>query len=124
MIKIDEKSKKLLEEHIGPDGKFIIDDSLPENIRQAFEFFNSNDDIDIRSYIEAGSVDLNTQLEEPEEIEEDDDEQISDDGIIIDDATVIEEPSSDIETVEPKPMSEAEQAEISKNLEDLNDMFN
>lgn len=123
MIKIDEKSKKLLEEHIGPDGKFIIDDSLPENIRQAFEFFNSNDDIDIRSYIEAGTVDLNNFLEEPEEIEEDD-EPISDDGIIIDDATVIEEPSSDIETVEPTPMSEAEQAEISKNLEDLNDMFN
>ena len=40
MIKIDEETKQALAKYVGPDGKLIIDDNLPDDIKEAFEFFN------------------------------------------------------------------------------------
>lgn len=40
MIKIDEETKQALAKYVGPDGRLIIDDNLPDDIKEAFEFFN------------------------------------------------------------------------------------
>ena len=40
MIKIDEETKQALAKYVGPDGRLIIDENLPDDIKEAFEFFN------------------------------------------------------------------------------------
>ena len=40
MIKIDEETKQALAKYVGPDGRLIIDDNLPDDIKEAFKFFN------------------------------------------------------------------------------------
>ena len=40
MIKIDGETKQALAKYVGPDGRLIIDENLPDDIKEAFEFFN------------------------------------------------------------------------------------
>ena len=40
MIKIDEETKQALAKYVGPDGRLIIDENLPDDIKEAFAFFN------------------------------------------------------------------------------------
>ncbi len=40
MIAMSDKSREILSKYVGPDGKFIIDDSLPDDIKESFKFFN------------------------------------------------------------------------------------
>lgn len=57
MIKLSEEAKQHFSKYVGPDGKLIIDDSVPQELRETFQFFNDkginildmniNDDIEI-----------------------------------------------------------------------------
>ena len=37
---VDEETKQALAKYVGPDGRLIIDENLPDDIKEAFEFFN------------------------------------------------------------------------------------
>lgn len=40
MIKLSDEAKKAYAKYVGPDGKLVIDDSLPEDLKETFQFFN------------------------------------------------------------------------------------
>lgn len=42
MLKLSEEAKKKYAKYVGPDGKLIIDDSLPEEVKESFQYFNDN----------------------------------------------------------------------------------
>ena len=65
MIKFDEDIKTICAKYVGADGKLIIDDSLPENIKQSFEFFNSRN-INIME-LNIDDSDINNNYDEPDD---------------------------------------------------------
>ena len=42
MIKLSDSAKKVYANFIDQDGKFIIDESLPEDLKETFRYFNEN----------------------------------------------------------------------------------
>lgn len=40
MIKLSEEAKKAYAKYVGPDGRLIIDDSIPADLKETFQFFN------------------------------------------------------------------------------------
>lgn len=40
MIKLSEEAKQAYSKYVGPDGRLIIDESLPEDMKETFKFFN------------------------------------------------------------------------------------
>lgn len=71
MINAQEIAK--LREHIGPDGKLIIDDSLTEKQKERFNFINSLD-IDIISVLST-PVEIHDMPDESEVLSIEDDEE-------------------------------------------------
>ena len=125
MIKMTEESLKLLNEHLNPDGTFRIDESLPEHIRNAMQYFNDSG-MKATDIINRSASDLSVPLEE-----EPNEEDVSEDETILDENAVSVEPSSEMEenltsnSVPPinNQLTAEKQAEIAQNLEDLNDIF-
>ena len=124
MIKLSEEAKKVYAKYVGPDGRLIIDPSLPDKVKEAFEFFN-NEGINI---LELNIDDeINTELDndesvDTEEIEEDEDDDLEEfeedtEDIEDDEEDSDEEDSNELEL--NKEVTETEQA----NLNDLNNMF-
>ena len=64
MIKLSDEAKKAYSKFVKPDGSLIIDPSLPENVKEAFEYFNK-EGINI--------LELNIDDEIDTEFEEDED---------------------------------------------------
>ena len=119
MIKIDDRAKELLSKYIGPDGKLMIDESLPDDIKESFQYFNDND----VKILEFGQDELD--LERPlEEIEEDDEVVTEAETAISLDNVSVEEPGvSEPAPVAAPQMTEEKIAEVNQNLSDLNNMF-
>lgn len=42
MIKLSEEAKQKYAKYVGPDGKLIINDSLPDELKETFQYFNDN----------------------------------------------------------------------------------
>jgi len=42
MIALSPEAKQAYAKYVGPDGKLIIDDTVPENLKETFQFFNDN----------------------------------------------------------------------------------
>ena len=114
MIKIDERAKELLSKYVGPDGKLIIDESLPDDIKESFQYFN-DENVNILEFGQGEELDLDPSLDNFEP----DDEVITDDEMDMSDVEVVEETAP----VTPAPISEAKAEEINRNLNDLNNMF-
>lgn len=108
MLKLSEEAKRAYAKYVGPDGKLIIDDSLPDDMKEAFQFFNDKGINILEMNINDEDSESNADIEILEE-DSDDDSLIEDD---IDDS-LEEEDSSDI--VED---------DSDVNLDDLNNLFN
>lgn len=119
MIKIDEETKALLAKYVGPDGKLIIDESLPDDIKESFQFFN-DEGVNILDFATNNTLHLHaTEEPDPDSVEEIewDEENVTS----LEDGQVASETPSVPPT--PEPLSEKKLAEVNKNLNDLNDMF-
>lgn len=42
MISLSPRAKEAYAKYVGPDGKLRIDETVPENLRETFQFFNDN----------------------------------------------------------------------------------
>ncbi len=71
MISLSPKAKEVYSKYVGPDGKLIIDESVPENLREAFQYFNDNDINILELNVEKDYTTLDEDLE-PEMDDEDD----------------------------------------------------
>ena len=115
MIKIDDETRQAIAKYVGPDGRLIIDESLPEDIKEAFQFFN-DEGVNILDFGTDNELHLHVEDEEDDEI---DDEEI--------DVEASEKLST--EPVAASPVSSTETlsaekiAEVNQDLNDLNNMF-
>ncbi len=112
MIKLSDEAKKAYAKYVGPDGRLIIDPSLPDNVKEAFEYFN-NEGINI---LEMEIPDpVIEEEDEPEEtdLSEEDDSLFEDEEIEFVDEEDIEEPPAD------EPIT----AETQESLNELNNLF-
>lgn len=91
MISLSPKAKEVYSKYIGPDGKLIIDDSVPENLRETFKYFNDNDINILELNVERNY----TTLDEDLEPEMDDDDDMSEENEEID--ILDEDDESDVE---------------------------
>ena len=71
MIKLSDAAKQKYAKYVGPDGKLIIDDSLPDDIKEAFKYFNDRN-INILELNVDDNID-NIEDEEEEDVNIDDD---------------------------------------------------
>lgn len=42
MIKLSDAAKEKYAKYVGPDGRLIIDETVPEKLRETFQYFNDN----------------------------------------------------------------------------------
>ena len=118
MIKLSEEAKKAYAKYVGPDGRLIIDPSLPDKVKEAFEFFNKEGinilELNIDDEIE-------TEFEDDESFDENESDEFDDEDDGLDEEfeedEFSEEDSGDLEL--NNEVTETEQA----NLNDLNNMF-
>ena len=98
MIKLSDDAKKAYAKYVGPDGKLIIDDSLSDDMKETFQFFNDRGinilemNIDDESAESSDSIEL---LEEEDNVDEssyDDDSDFSsgDDSTIVEDYSEVD----------------------------------
>jgi len=93
MIKLSDEAKKYFSKYVGSDGKLIIDDSVPLELREQFKYFNDkginilemniNDDIEL--------------LDEPDTNLDDSDVDDDNDDSISSPSSVIVEDDSDVD---------------------------
>jgi hypothetical protein len=77
MLQISQEAIDKYSKYLGPDGKFIIDESVPEELRETLKFFNeSNIDIHNLSIEELDKklADYNDGFDEEPDVETDDDD--------------------------------------------------
>ena len=108
MLKLSDEAKRAYAKYVGPDGKLIIDDSLPDDMKEAFQFFNNKgiNILEMNINDEANESDSDIELLE---VDHHDDSFIEDDmdpSLEGDDSGTIIEDDSDV------------------NLDDLNNLFN
>lgn len=70
MIELSTEAKQAYAKYVGPDGRLIIDESLPDNIKNAFKYFNDNDINILELNMERPSID---ESDDESQIDYDDD---------------------------------------------------
>ncbi len=118
MIKIDERAKELLSKYVGPDGKLIIDESLPDDIKESFQYFN-DENVNVLEFGQGEELDLDPSTEEFEP----DDEEVTEEEMDLSDAIVTDESAPEINPIIPQQLSEEKIAEVNEDLNELNNMF-
>ncbi len=133
MIKLSEEAKKAYAKYVDPvTGLLNIDPSLPENVKEAFEFFNSeginilelniDDELDTdldEDDEEFTDEELEDDEDEDEDFEDEEFEEIGE-GEEIDNEDEADEDAEETETLDINAeVTEEEQ----NNLTDLNNMF-
>lgn len=101
MIKLSEEAKAKYAKYVDQNGRLIVDESLPEDVKKAFNYFNSKGINVMELSVDDDIIDL------PEEEEEYDDEQE-----IFDNEEQFDENSDSFED-----------EENDVNLNELNDLF-
>jgi len=76
MIALSPEAKQAYAKYVGPDGKLIIDDTVPENLKETFQFFNDNNINILELNIERI---YNDTFDEDQEIDEEDIDEIIED---------------------------------------------
>lgn len=108
MLKLSDEAKAKYAKYVGTDGKLIIDDSLPEDLKETFRFFNEKN-------INVLEMNINDDIEVL-----DDEPDISndiDDDSDIEDYSDIEEQTSNIDV-------NLKEDDSMVDLDNLNDLFN
>ena len=122
MIKLSEEAKRAYAKYVGPDGRLIIDPSLPDKVKEAFEYFN-NEGINI---LELNIDDeIETEFEDDESFDEDenfDEEEEEEDELDDEDFEEDDEFEEDTESADVELNTEITEAEQA-NLNDLNNLF-
>ncbi len=90
MIKLSEEAKKAYAKYVGPDGRLIIDDSLPADLKDTFQFFNEKGINILDMNIDDSSAET---LDNDVEVLDDD----SDDDLLSDDSTDLSDDSNIVE---------------------------
>lgn len=112
MIRLSDSAKKVYANFIDADGKFIIDESLPDDLKKTFSYFNDHGINVLTDSLEDHYPDISDEKDDDEEMEDNDfDEDLFDDDIEIDNGDAFI--SEGIETSEKK----------NENLNDLNNLF-
>lgn len=96
MIKLSEEAKKAYAKYVGPDGRLIIDDSLPTDLKETFQFFNEKGINILDMNIDDSSAE--TLNDDVEVLDDDsDDDLLSDDSTELSDDSNIVEDDSDVD---------------------------
>lgn len=107
MLKLSEEAKRTYAKYVGPDGKLIIDDSLPDDIKETFQFFNDKG-------INILEMNINDEIAESDSDIELLEEDINDDSLIEDDID---------NSLEDDDSSSIVEDDTDVNLDDLNNLF-
>ena len=124
MIKIDPATRERLAKYVGPDGRLIMDESLPDDVKGAFEYFNAagvnvldlaDDKLHLRPIEEGPNEEIESADEGEEEFV-----VLSPDGV--------EQGTITNENIEPElsnnePLSPEQVAKMNQDLEDLDSLF-
>ncbi len=94
MVSLSPKAKAKYAKYVGPDGKLIIDESLPENIKEAFQFFNDRNinilEMNIDPHIETLDEELEDNIVADNFDEDVNDEEVLTPNLVEDDNTNID----------------------------------
>ena len=80
MIKLSDDAKKAYAKYVGPDGKLIIDDSLSDDMKETFQFFNDRGIIILEMNIDDESAESSDSIELLEEEDNVDESSYDDDS--------------------------------------------
>ncbi len=108
MIKLDDNVKAFLRQYIGTDGKLIIDESLPEDLQEAFREINEK--MNPEQVLNMEEIDFDSL---PDDVETDDEDPVEQPALA----------EKIVPDIAPPPITAEKAAEINKNLEDLDEMF-
>ena len=109
MIKLSDEAKNFYAKYVGPDGKLVIDDSLPNDLKETFQYFNDKGINILEMNVDDSSVNSDDDIEVLEGSDSDDD---IDDGSFSYDDSYSE--SQNVNIVED---------DSQVDLDSLNDMF-
>ncbi len=104
MIKLSEEAKKAYAKYVDANGRLIIDDSLPEELKETFEFFNEKGINILEMNIDDSTAE---SLDNIEVLDMD-----SDDNSFVDDSTELADDKSIVEN------------DSNVDLDSLNNLFN